>query len=164
MKAVGPQGQVSASLSLRCRCSHYTRLDRFLYSSTSLLVALCSCATAALYRLEVTLTAETGKLRTPAGMEHGLKESLNRAWSYIKIVQDRLGLASMLTQKDLAAEAIDLSGGRVECACGVAFLVAMFSAIGQRRMQAGTLILGDLTIQGNIKVLPSITHGLRNEF
>src|SRR6266705_634061 len=32
-----------------------------------------------------------------------------------------------LAQKDLVAEAIDLSGGRIECACGVAFLVAMLS-------------------------------------
>jgi len=32
-----------------------------------------------LFRLEVTLTAGTGKVRTPAGLEKGLKESLNRA-------------------------------------------------------------------------------------
>jgi ATP-dependent Lon protease len=35
--------------------------------------------------------------------------------------------------------------------CGVAFFVAMISAIQNRRIQAGTVILGDLTIQGNIK-------------
>jgi ATP-dependent Lon protease len=74
-------------------------------------------------------------------MEHGLKESLNRAWSYLKAVQDRLGLAPTLAQKDVVAEAIDLSGGHVECTCGVAFLVAMLSALGQRRVQAGTLVL-----------------------
>jgi ATP-dependent Lon protease len=72
-----------------------------------------------------------------------------------------LGLASTLAQKDLVAEVIDLSGGRVECACGVAFLVAMLSALGQRRIQAGTLVLGDITIQGNIKPFPSITEVLQ---
>lgn len=51
--------------------------------------------------------------------------------------------------------------GHVECACGVAFLVAMLSALGQRRVQAGTLVLGELTIQGNIKALPSITEILQ---
>jgi ATP-dependent Lon protease len=34
-----------------------------------------------LFRLEVTVTAGTGKLRTPAGLDKGLKESLNRALS-----------------------------------------------------------------------------------
>ena len=73
----------------------------------------------ALYRLEVTVTAGTGKLRTPAGLEHGLKESLNRAWSYLQSVRDRMGLTPSLAQKDIVAEAMDLTGGRVECACGM---------------------------------------------
>ncbi|HWE61515.1 MAG TPA: BREX system Lon protease-like protein BrxL, partial [Chloroflexota bacterium] len=103
-----------------------------------------------LYRLEVTVTAGTGKLRTPAGLERGLKESLNRAWAYLQSVRDRMGLFEALAQKDVVAEAIDLSGGRVECACGVAFFVAMLSVIGNRKVQAGTVVLGDLTIQGNV--------------
>jgi ATP-dependent Lon protease len=114
-----------------------------------------------LYRLEVTLTAGTGKLRTPAGLEHGLKESLNRAWSYLRSAEDRMGVAGMLAQKDMVAEAIDLSGGRVEAACGVAFFAAMVSAITQRKVQAGTVVLGDLTIQGNIKPPSSITEVLQ---
>src|SRR5581483_2188281 len=114
-----------------------------------------------LYRLEVTLTAGTGKLRTPAGLEHGLKESLNRAWSYLRSVEDRMGLAPLLAQKDMVAEAIDLSGGRVEAACGVGFFAALVSAVTQRRIQAGTLVLGDLTIQGNIKPPSSITEVLQ---
>jgi len=114
-----------------------------------------------LYRLEVTLTAGTGKLRTPAGLEHGLKESLNRAWSYLRSVEDRMGLAPQLAQKDMVAEAIDLSGGRVEAACGVGFFAAMVSAVTQRRVQAGTVVLGDLTIQGNIKAPSSITEVLQ---
>lgn len=114
-----------------------------------------------LYRLEVTVTAGTGKLRTPSGLEHGLKESLNRAWSYLQAVRDRMGLTPTLAQKDVVAEAIDLSGGRVEGACGVAFLAAMLSALGQRRVQAGTVVLGDLTISGNVRALPSITEVLQ---
>jgi hypothetical protein len=41
-----------------------------------------------LYRPEVTLTAGPGKLRTPAGLEHGLKESLFllRGWVQVQIM------------------------------------------------------------------------------
>ena len=35
------------------------------------------------------------------------------------------------------------------------------SVIQNRRIQAGTVILGDLTIQGNLKGLPSITEPLQ---
>jgi ATP-dependent Lon protease len=114
-----------------------------------------------LFRLEITLTAGTGKIRTPAGLEKGLKESLNRATSYFQSVKDKLGLSSVTAQKDIYAEAVDLSGARVEAACGVAFFVALMSALQNRRVQAGTVVTGDLTIQGNLKGVASISEPLQ---
>jgi ATP-dependent Lon protease len=118
-------------------------------------------AKVAMFRLEVALTAGTGKLRTPTGLEKTLKESLNRAYIFLQNVKEKHGLTQELAQKDIYAEAVDLSGGRVECPCGVAFFAAMISAIRNRRVQAGTVILGDLTIQGNIKGPASITEPLQ---
>ena len=117
-------------------------------------------ARVALFRIEVALTPGTGKLKTPTGLEKTLKESLNRAFSYLQNVKDKHGLTLELAQKDIYAEAVDLSGARVGCPCGMAFFAAMISAIRNRRVQAGTVILGDLTIQGNIKGPPSITEPL----
>jgi ATP-dependent Lon protease len=114
-----------------------------------------------LFRLEVTTTAGTGKLRTPTGLDRSLRESLNRAFSYLQSVNERLGLAQVLAQRDMYAEAVDLSGSRIECLCGVAFFVAMISTIQNRRIQAGTVVLGDLTIQGNIRGLASIVEPLQ---
>lgn len=123
--------------------------------------AVNSEAKVGLFRLEVTVTAGTGKLRTPSGLDKTLKESLNRAFSYLQNVKERLGLTQMLSNKDIYAEAVDLSGGKVECPCGVAFFAAFISAIRCRHVQAGTVILGDLTIQGNIKSPASITESLQ---
>ena len=114
-----------------------------------------------LFRLEVSLTAGTGKLRTPTGLDKGIRESLNRAFSYLQNAKEKLGLTPELAQKDVFAEAVDLTGGRIECACGVAFFVAMMSAIRNHRVQAGTVVLGDLTIQGNIKAPASIAEPLQ---
>jgi ATP-dependent Lon protease len=119
-----------------------------------------SDAKVGLFRLEVNITPGTGKIRTPAGLEKGLKESLNRAVSYLQAVKDRLGITPLLAQKDIYAEAVDLSGGRIECACGVAFFVAIMSALQNRRVQAGTVVMGDLTVQGNLKGVASITEPL----
>lgn len=118
-------------------------------------------AKVALFRLEVTLTAGTGKLRTPSGLDKSVKESLNRAFSYLQNVKEKLGLTQILAQKDIYAEAVDLSGGRIDCPCGVAFFAAIISVIRNRRVQAGTVVLGDLTIQGNIKGPASITEPLQ---
>ena len=114
-----------------------------------------------LYRLEVTFTAGTGRLRLPGGLDRELRESLQRAWTHLQSIKDRLGLAPAMAQKDAVAEAVELTGARVECSCGVAFLVALLSALSQRQIQAGTVVLGDLTIQGNIRPLTSITEVLQ---
>jgi len=124
-------------------------------------VAADSEGKVSLFRVEVSLTAGTGKVRTPSGLEKGLKESLNRAVSYLQMVKDKLGLTSALAQKDICAEAVDLSGARVECSAGVAFYVAIMSAMHNRRVQAGTVVMGDLTIQGNLKGVPSISEPLQ---
>ncbi len=99
-----------------------------------------------LYRLEIALTPGAGKLRTPGGLEPSLKESLNRAYAYLQSARDKLGLSPALAQKDIQAEAVDLSGGRVECACGVAFYVAILSALFSRRVLAGAILIGWLLV------------------
>ena len=113
-----------------------------------------------IFRLEITLTDGTGKLRVPTGLDSSLKESLNRAVAYLQSVKQRIGIEQILAKKDIYAEAVDLSGGQVECFCSVAFYTAIVSALQNRRVQAGTLVLGDLTIQGNIRGLPSLAEPL----
>ncbi len=114
-----------------------------------------------LLRIEVNSSPGTGKLRTPAGMSRGLKESLNRAWAYLQSVKDRIGLTPTLATRDFAAEVVDLSGGGAEAGCGIGFFVAIMSALQNRSVEGGTVILGDLTIQGNIKAPVSITEPLQ---
>jgi ATP-dependent Lon protease len=114
-----------------------------------------------LLRIEVTCGPGTGKLRTPSGMARGLKESMGRAWSYLQSIKDRVGLTPTLATKDLAAEVVDLSGGGAEAECGVAFFIAMMSALQSRSVEAATVVLGDVTIQGNIKAPHSIAEALQ---
>jgi len=114
-----------------------------------------------LMRLEVAMAPGTGKLRIPSGMPKVVKESLQRAWSLLQSVKERQGLSAGLALKDMAVEAVDLSGGGADGECGVAFYVAMVSAIQSRNVQPGTVILGDVSIQGNIKQLPSIGESLQ---
>jgi len=113
-----------------------------------------------IFRLEITLVDGNGKLHIPSGLDPSLKDSLNRAVAYLQNVKQRIGIDQILAKKDIYAEAVDLSGGHVECSCSVAFYTAIVSALQNRRVQAGTLILGDLTIQGNIKGLLSLTEPL----
>jgi ATP-dependent Lon protease len=114
--------------------------------------------TVGLYRVEVSVSSGTGKLRMAGGISGAMKESVQRAFSYTQAKKAELGMARDLDTSDLHVEAIDLLGNRVEPEVGVAFFVASFSALRKAPVSPALLILGDMSVQGNIKPLRSLTE------
>ena len=52
-------------------------------------------------------------------------------------------------------------GNRVEAEIGVAFFVAAYSALRKAPVSPALLVLGDMSVQGNIKPLRSLTEPLQ---
>src|SRR5262249_46320997 len=50
---------------------------------------------------------------------------------------------------------------RVPCEAGIALVVAVYSAVKKQSVQPGLLILGDLSIQGNVKSVRSLSEPLQ---
>lgn len=71
------------------------------------------------------------------------------------------GIAQDLDTSDFHVEAVNLLSADVDCQVGVAFFVALYSALRKKSLRPATLVLGDLSIQGNIKPLPSLTEFLQ---
>jgi ATP-dependent Lon protease len=117
--------------------------------------------TVGLFRLEVSLTDGTGKLKTAGGLSGAMKESVQRAHSYLSARKNELGLARELDGSDLHVEVIDLLGNRVEAEVGVAYFVAANSALRRAPVAPGLLILGDMSVQGQLKPLRSLAEPLR---
>jgi ATP-dependent Lon protease len=120
-----------------------------------------SDGTVALYRLEVSVSDGTGKLKMAGGIAGAMKESVQRAFSYMQGRKTELGIAHDLDTSDLHAEVIDLLGNRVEAEIGVAFFVAAYSAVRKAPVTPALLVLGDMSVQGNIKPLRSLTEPLQ---
>jgi ATP-dependent Lon protease len=120
-----------------------------------------SDGTVGLYRLEVSLAGGTGKLRMAGGVSGAMKESVQRAFSYAQAKKSELGIAHELDSSDLHVEVIDLLGNRVEAELGIAFFVACYSAIRRAPVSPALLVLGDMSVQGNIKPLRSLTEPLQ---
>jgi ATP-dependent Lon protease len=120
-----------------------------------------SDGTVGLYRLEVSLSSGTGKLRMAGGVSGAMKESVQRSFSYVQAKQFELGIAHELDVSDLHVEVIDLLGNRVEAELGVAFFVACYSAIRRAPVIPALLVLGDMSVQGNIKPMRSLTEPLQ---
>jgi ATP-dependent Lon protease len=117
--------------------------------------------TVGLYRLEVTLSAGTGKIKPAGGVSGEMKESIQRAFSYMQSNKSTLGIARELDTSDFNIEAIDLLGNKVAAEVGVAFFVAAFSILRKAPPQPALLVLGDMSIQGNIKPVRSLVEPLQ---
>jgi ATP-dependent Lon protease len=95
------------------------------------------------------------------GVSGPMKESVQRAFSYIQAKKTELGIARDLETSDLYVEVIDLLGNRVEAEVGVAFFVASYSALRKAPVSPALLVLGDMSVQGNIKPIRSLTEPLQ---
>lgn len=113
-----------------------------------------------LYRLEVGCSPGTGKLKIAGGIDGTMKESIQRAFAYLAAQKVKMGISQQAGMTDFHVEGIDLLGNHVPCEAGVALIVAMYSAIKKQSVSAGLVILGDLSIQGNIKSLRSLAEPL----
>ncbi|MGH9824573.1 MAG: protease Lon-related BREX system protein BrxL, partial [Blastocatellia bacterium] len=116
---------------------------------------------AGLYRLEVGCSHGTGKLKLAGGIDGTMRESLQRAFAYLQGHKADMGIAQSFDSTDFHVEAIDLLTNRVPCDAGIGLVVAIYSALKKHSALSALLILGDLSIQGNIKAVHSLAEPLR---
>ncbi len=117
--------------------------------------------TVGLYRVEITLSSGTGKLKLAGGVSGAMKESVSRAFSFLLANKTTFGVPREIDTSDFHLEVIDLLGNKVEAEIGVAFFIAAYSALRRAPPQPALLVLGDMSIQGNIKAVRSLTEPLQ---
>ena len=116
----------------------------------------------ALHRIEVGKLANgTGKLRVTGNPDSATKTAITTAYDYMRARSRELGVDNELRLYDYHVQAVDLTGSGQSAQAGVAFFVALYSAIKERPPRAALIILGDLTIQGNILPVRSLTEPLQ---
>jgi ATP-dependent Lon protease len=72
-----------------------------------------------------------------------------------------MGIGQQVDTTDFHVEAIDLLSNHVPCEAGIALVAAIYSAIKKHSVVAGLMVLGDLSIQGNIKSVRSLAEPLQ---
>jgi ATP-dependent Lon protease len=103
----------------------------------------------------------TGKLKTTGALVGGMKEAIQRAFAYLQGHKSEMGIAQVLDTTDFHVESIDLLANGISCEIGMGVVVAIYSAIKKQPVLPGMLILGDLSIQGNIKSLRTLVEALQ---
>jgi ATP-dependent Lon protease len=95
------------------------------------------------------------------GIDGVMKESIQRAFAYIQYHKVNIGISHAIDTTDFHIEAIDLLANHIACDAGIGLIVAIYSAIKKHSASSALLILGDLSIQGNIKAVRSLAEPLQ---
>jgi hypothetical protein len=90
-----------------------------------------------------------------------MKESIQRAFAFLNGHKVPMGIGQQVDTTDFHVEAIDLLGNRVPCEAGIGLIVAVYSAIKRHPALPALVVLGDLSIQGNIKPVQSLAEPLQ---
>lgn len=105
----------------------------------------------ALHRIEVGKIGNgSGKLRITGSPDAATRASLATAFDYMRARARELGVDRELDTYDFHVQAVDLTGSGQRARAGIAFFIALYSAIKERPPRPALVVFGDLTIQGNI--------------
>lgn len=116
---------------------------------------------AGIYRIEVSVLPGSGKLKLSGGMDTVLRQSAERAFTFLRARVGDLGVSQVLAGQDVHVEAIDLLGNRTFSDAAVAFFIAIYSALKGHEVLPAMVVLGDMTIQGNIKPASALMESLQ---
>jgi len=94
-------------------------------------------------------------------LAHQRRAPLTTAYDYMRARARELGVERELGQHDYHVQAVDLTGSGQRAQAGVAFFIALYSAIKERSVRSALVVLGDLTIQGNILPARSLAEPLQ---
>lgn len=114
-----------------------------------------------LYRIEVVTSPGTGKLKLAGSLEKNMKDSFQRAFAYLAGRKKELGVAGTVDATDFHIEAVDLLSNQVVCEAGIAFFIALYGAMQKRPALPALVVVGDMSVQGNLKPARTLVEPLQ---
>ncbi|MDA8335047.1 MAG: protease Lon-related BREX system protein BrxL [Peptococcaceae bacterium] len=117
--------------------------------------------TVALYRLEITKVGGSGKLKIAGSPPKALRDSMTTAFNYVLSRKTEMGLESDLGHYDFHVQVVGLIAGREGGEVGLAFLAALYSLVRGRSVLSALAVVGQMTIQGHVVPVASLTEILQ---
>jgi ATP-dependent Lon protease len=117
--------------------------------------------TVALHRIEVNRMSGSGKLRITGSPDRSMKESIITAFDFVRANRSRLGIERDIDSYDFHVQIVDLMRAKEGSQAGAAFFVALYSLLRDKPTLAGLVVLGEMTIQGNILPVRSLIEPLQ---
>lgn len=101
-----------------------------------------------LFRIQVAAIPGSGKFKIVGLTSKSIRESAQMAYNYLRVNSKKLGLEQDIGSYDLNIQVMSPGHGKEGEDMGVAFYVAILSAIVKKPLAGGMIILGEMTIHG----------------
>jgi ATP-dependent Lon protease len=115
----------------------------------------------ALQRIEVARTPGSGKLRIMGAPGKATRESILAAYEYLKGARQALGIERDISSQDFHVQVVDLLAHHDNAPAGVAFLVALESALRDEPVAQGVVVMGEMSLQGNVSRVQSLAEPMQ---
>lgn len=100
-------------------------------------------------------------MRVTGSPGKAMRESIQTAFDYVRARARELGIEQDLRSYDFHVQVVDLTAAKEGAEAGVAFFVALYSLLRNQPVQAGLVVLGQMTIHGNILPLHNVVEPLQ---
>lgn len=114
-----------------------------------------------LYRIQVNATPGSSRYNIIGTSGKGIKESARMAYDYLKANARRLGIDRDVSSYEINVQVMSLMQGKDANDLGIAFYIALISAILGRRIVGGLVVLGQMSIHGVLSRVEGLGDKLR---
>jgi ATP-dependent Lon protease len=115
----------------------------------------------ALFRIQCAVAPGGGRFGVVGLGSRGIRESARMAYDYLRASGRQIGIDSDLSEYDVNLQVMALMPARETADLGMAFYVAMFSAILARPIGAGLVVLGQMSLHGVLSRVDALGDKLR---
>lgn len=114
-----------------------------------------------LYRVQVTALPGGSRFNVVGVTGKGIKESARMAYDYLKANVRKLGIDREISSYDFNIQVMSLMQGKDANDLGVAFYIGLISAVLNRSINGGLVILGQMSLHGVLSRVEGLGDKLR---
>ena len=114
-----------------------------------------------LFRIEVQAMKGTGHKKITGAPSSAIKEAIQTAYDFVKANLSRLTVDKSMKDYDLHIQIVNLMQSKEGTETGVAFYVAILSALLEKPVKEQMVVLGEMTIHGGLKRVTTLMEKLQ---
>ena len=114
-----------------------------------------------LFRIEVKVMEGTGQKRITGAPSSAMKETIQTAFDFIKANLSDLTIDKHFKDYDFHIQVVNLMQSKEGTETGVAFYIAMISALLGKAVKPQLVVLGEMTIHGGLRKIRGLTEKLQ---